>query len=110
MTVTALAKALDLNVLTPGDGDAVIESVYCGDLLSWVMGRAEESCAWITIMSNQNVAAVAVLVDMACVILAEGVSPDADLLTRCQTQDICLMTSEKSAYELAWQLHEALGL
>lgn len=110
MTVKALADALELSILSPGDPDANIESVYCGDLLSWVMGRADEGCAWITIMSNQNVAAVAVLVDMACVILAEGVNPDADLLSRCQNQDICLMTSEKSAYELAWQLHELLKL
>lgn len=110
MTVNALAEALSLNILSPGDPDAEIESVYCGDLLSWVMGRADENCAWITIMSNQNVAAVAVLVDMACVILAEGVSPDADLLSRCKTQDICLMASDKSAYELAWQLHELLQL
>lgn len=110
MTVKELADKLNLTVLTPGDPERDVEGVYCGDLLSWVMGRADEGCAWITIMSNQNVAAVAVLVDMACIILAEGVRPDDELKTRCESQDICLMSSPLGAYELAWKLHGELGL
>ncbi len=55
---------------------------YVGDLLSWVMGRAGSNSAWITIMSNVNVAAVAVLAELSMIILAENVKPDADLLKR----------------------------
>ena len=53
--------------------DREIKGVYIGDLLSWVMGRATSGDAWVTIMSNINVIAVAQLTDVACVILAEGV-------------------------------------
>ncbi len=31
----------------------------CGDLLSWVMGRAGSGSAWITVMGNVNAVAVA---------------------------------------------------
>ena len=61
--------------LTVTEGDREIGGVYIGDLLSWVMGRASADDAWITIMSNINVVAVASLADAACVLFAEGVVP-----------------------------------
>ena len=47
--------------ITMPDGEREIDGVYIGDLLSWVMGRASQDNAWITIMSNINVIAVATL-------------------------------------------------
>ena len=46
------------------DPDRTVKTGYAGDLLSWVMGRAEPDCVWLTIMSNANVCAVAVLADV----------------------------------------------
>lgn len=40
MTVAQLQKALSLERLTEGDPDRQVTGGYCGDLLSWVMGRA----------------------------------------------------------------------
>ena len=70
MTVNELISALELKTFFLEDGDRDIDGAYCGDLLSWVMGKAPADAAWVTIMSNQNVAAVAALSDAACVILA----------------------------------------
>ena len=66
MTVKELIEALCLKAFYVEEEDREIEGVYCGDLLSWVMGKCPADAAWITIMSNQNVAAVAVLCDTAC--------------------------------------------
>ena len=55
------------DALVVPDGDRDIDGVYIGDLLSWVMGRAQMDNAWITIMSNVNVIAVASLADGFCV-------------------------------------------
>ena len=65
MTVKELTEALKLKAFYVEEEEREIETVYCGDLLSWVMGRCPADAAWITIMSNQNVAAVAVLCDTA---------------------------------------------
>ena len=110
MTVSQLIEAMDLKEFYLEDGDREVESVYCGDLLSWVMGKAPADCCWITIMSNQNVAAVGVLTDCACVILSEDVQPDDDLTQRCEKQGVTLLGSSLGEYELCWKLHEALGL
>lgn len=101
MTVSELSWQNGFSAVHIADGHRAIEGVYCGDLLSWVMGRAEYGNAWITIMSNINVAAVASLSDVACVILAEGVKLDADALDAAKQKDINVLSSEKSTYELA---------
>ena len=106
MTVSELAKNLSLEILS-GDEDALARPVtggYCGDLLSWVMGRAPSGGVWITIMSNVNVAAVAQLSDVSCVILAEGVSPDAALRNRAEMEGLPLLSSPDPAFSLAGRI------
>ena len=73
MTVQDLIPAMGLTVFHLAQPERSISGGYVGDLLSWVMGRAGQDCAWLTIMSNQNVAAVALMADVSCVILTEGV-------------------------------------
>lgn len=102
MKVTELAKALDLKLITEeGFEDRDVTGCYIGDLLSWVMGRAKPGDAWITIMSNINIAAVASLADVSCVILAEGVMPDAGVTDKANAQGIIIFGSGKTSYELA---------
>lgn len=109
MNVQQLIDALSLTVFHLDDPDRPVEGGYCGDLLSWVMGRAPAGGAWMTIMSNVNVAAVAALTDTACVILAEGVIPDPPLLDRARTQGITLLGTDLSVYSCATKLHALLN-
>ena len=108
MTVKNLSESAGIKTVCMPDGDREIEGVYCGDLLSWVMGRAQEGDAWITIMTNINVVAVASLSDVACVILAEGVSLDEDALKAANDKEINVLGSQMSTYELAVLLGKTL--
>lgn len=51
MATTQQLRALGFSVLAEGE-DREITSVYCGDLLSIVMGRAPADSAWVTMMGN----------------------------------------------------------
>ncbi len=108
MTVNELLTRAELTAAALPDGDREVTGVYIGDLLSWVMGRATSGDAWITIMSNRNIAAVATLADTACVILAEGVQPDEGVAELAEQKGINLLLSEVSAYETALRLRDAL--
>lgn len=101
MTVKELAEKLSFTVRALPDGDREISGVYIGDLLSWVMGRAGADEAWITIMSNRNIVAVATLADTACILLAEGVVPDDGVAQLAAEKGVNLLTSPHSAYETA---------
>lgn len=109
MTVKELSEATGYTAVTLPEPDRTINGVYIGDLLSWVMGRAEADNAWITIMNNVNVMAVATLADVACVILAEGVTLDATLQNTAEMKGINVLTSDKPAYETAVALHGRLS-
>ena len=109
MTVQGLIDAIPLTVFHLDDPDRPVEGGYCGDLLSWVMGRAPTGGAWLTIMSNVNVAAVAALTDVSCVVLAEGVAPDPPLLERAKAQGITLLGTGQSVYDCAVRLGGLLG-
>ena len=108
MTVSELRDALGLNAFALPKPELAVGGGYAGDLLSWVMGRAREGDCWITIMSNVNVAAVAVMADTSCVLLSEGVVPDEPLLQRAEQQGVNLLGSSKSTFELAAEVHAAL--
>ena len=108
MTVKEIADKLGFIPHALPDGEREVTGVYIGDLLSWVMGRAGADEAWITIMSNRNIVAVATLADTACILLAEGVTPDEGVAQLAVDKGINLLTSPLSAYDTALRLSELL--
>ena len=108
MTVNEFAARYGLEAIAVPDGEREITGAYIGDLLSWVMGRAQSGDAWVTIMSNQNIVAVATLADTACIILAEDVQPDEGVAALAQQKGINLLRCPHSAYEIALSLQKAL--
>ena len=109
MTVTELQQALSLTPVALPEGEREVEGVYIGDLLSWVMGRAQSGNVWLTIMSNLNIVAVATLSDVSCIILCEGVTLDESVKNTAEAKGVNILTTEAAAYETAKRLGE-LGL
>ena len=110
MTVTELSKIAGLTVITLPDPEREVKGAYIGDLLSWVMGRADEGNAWITIMSNSNVAAVATLADVPCVIICEGWEAEESLVSLAKEKGVNLFTTEDDEFTVAGKLYNLLGL
>ncbi|MBR6786168.1 MAG: hypothetical protein IKM25_07975 [Clostridia bacterium] len=90
------------------DGDREICGVYIGDLLSWVMGRAKADDAWITIMSNINIVAVASLADVACIILTEGVQLERAVTETAKAKGVNILSCSMPAYEAAKTFFEKI--
>ena len=101
MTVNELITSLDFKPLCLPEPSKEVIGGYAGDLLSWVMGKATSGCAWITIMSNVNVIAVASLADTACIILAEDVALDETVKNTAEAKGINVLSTKLSAYEAA---------
>ena len=104
MTVKELMEKCGLTALSLPTPDKKVAGVYVGDLLSWVMGRAEAENVWITIMSNVNVMAVASLADVSCVLLAEGVTLDGEVLSVAEAKGINVLSSDEPIYETALKI------
>ena len=108
MTVAEFAKKYSLEVLSLPAPEREIKGGYMGDLLSWVMGRAKADQAWITIMSNQNIIAVASLVDVACIILAEDVRLEESIIENAKAKGVNVLATKEPAFEIACQLSKEI--
>ncbi len=108
MKVSELKNLLDAKNLTP---DVPMDKdVLCGytcDLLSWVMAHGEEGMAWVTVQTHLNVIAVAVLAEMACVILPEGIDMEAASLDKAAQEGMCVLQCAQSAYALCGKMAAA---
>ncbi len=96
-----MCEKCGFGVITLPEGNREVVGGYIGDLLSWVMGRAKADSAWITIMSNINIVAVASLTDVACIILAEGVTVDENIKSTAEAKGVNILSSSFPAYETA---------
>lgn len=108
MTVKDLITPLGLELLCEGDLDRPVVGGYCGDLLSWVMGRASADHAWFSVMGNVNAIAVCVLADLPCLILCENAQLDDAARSRAAIENITVLRSDKNAYTLAVALSKLL--
>lgn len=108
MTVSDLAKACGFTPLYIADENASVTGAYACDLLSWVIGRAKEGSALVTVMTNVNVIAVALMADLPCVVLSEGVRPDENALSRAGEQGISILVSERPTFETCLAIGKAL--
>ncbi len=104
MDLKELKDKLDLTLLCGGNLDRQVTGCYCGDLLSWVMSRAQEGDAWLTVMGNINSIGVAVLADVACIILTENAAADDDALKRAEQNDVVIFRTEKNTYQTAAEI------
>lgn len=108
MTVKKICEELNLTVLTEGDLEKEVTGCYSGDLLSWVMSRAKEGDAWLTVMGNVNAVAVAVLSDCACIILTEKSPLDDAAREKALQQGVTFLSSDRNAYELSVEISKLI--
>lgn len=102
MKVSELANALGCEIVCgKSSKEREVSGCYIGDLLSLAMSKVQKDNVWITIQSNINIAAVASLTEAGCIIICEGFEPDENTAQKADAEEIAILTSEKSAYELA---------
>ena len=106
MTLTDLATRLELTVFTPGIPlDRPVRGGYASDLLSDVIGRARKDDLWVTMQVHPNIVAVAVLKDLAAIVLVNGREPAAETLQQAQKEGVPILGTGLSAFELVGRLY-----
>lgn len=105
-----LQKILSLptcKVLVSGRKERTVSKVFCCDLLSIAMSKAPADSVWVTVMGNKNTLAVASLADVACIVLAEGVSLDEGTLAKAEEEGIAILSTELPVFDIALEIYEA---
>ena len=91
MTVREVMDRLGAVPVNLADEHREVTGGYCGDFLSFVMGKAPAGCCWFTVMTNLNVCAVATLADVAMVAVCENCHCDPALVERARQHGVNLV-------------------
>lgn len=109
MKISELAEKCGWVLLAGKNGcDREVDGCYAGDLLSWVMGRAQEGNVWLTVMGNVNAIAVATLTDSCGIVLTESAALDDDARARADKQGVAVYGSSDNTYAAATKVYELI--
>jgi predicted transcriptional regulator len=100
---------LGLTLTSGNQIDVEITGGYASDLLSCVMAGAKPGNIWITLQTHPNVVAVASLIELAAVVITEGVSPDPETIQKAKETGIPLLTTDRGTFSIVAALAE-LGI
>lgn len=100
MTVDELCAKLNLEKITACNYDRTVDNCYCGDLLSHCMSNIKSNNIWITVQTNINIVAIAVLTELSCIIIAQDMPIDEKVVSKAASEGVAVMRSEKTTYEL----------
>lgn len=108
MTVATLMELIEAKNMTPEVPlDKSISCGYTCDLLSWVMAHGKENMAWITVQTHMNVIAVAVLMEMAVVIIPEGIEMEIGSLEKAKEEQLVILQTHLSAYAICGRMAQS---
>ena len=110
MKLRDIIKTCGCNLKTSTENlDREVTGGYSSDLLSDVMANAKDGKLWITLQTHNNIVAVALLKNLAGIVLVNGREPDEGTLAKANEEDIPIMTTTWSTFEVVGKLYE-LGI
>ena len=110
MKVREIVEELDLEVKAGASGlDNEVTGGYSSDLLSDVIANAEKDNIWITLQIHENIVGVAVLKELAGIIIVNGRKPEEETLRKAEEENIPIMVTELPAFEIVGRLYRLLG-
>ena len=108
MKVDELVKKTGFTALVLPSPEKEVTGGYTGDMPSWVMGHGKPGDAWITIMNNKNIVAVATLLDFSCIVVTDGSVIPENVLKLAKDEDVNILTSKKTAFEVSKEIADLL--
>ncbi|MGL1891341.1 MAG: DRTGG domain-containing protein [Spirochaetaceae bacterium] len=91
--------------------DYEIEDITTGftsDLLSDVMGNADEDSVLITIQAHKNTIACCSLAGITAVIICSGRKVPDDMMNAAKEEGIAIFTTKENQFETSFKVHQAL--
>jgi len=108
MNLKDLVKEFNLEVKTGSAHlDSEVSGGYVSDLLSDVLAHADEGVLWVTLHIHQNIVAVASHKGLSAIVLVHGRQPEKDTMAKAEEEDIPILVSDLSAFELVGRLYKA---
>lgn len=110
MKVRELVEKLGLTIFCGEKNlDNDIKGGYVSDLLSDVMGFAQEGNVWVTLQTHKNVIAIASLKELAAIVLVKGNKPEEDMLEQAKEEGIPVLGTNAQTFEVAGKIYQLIA-
>jgi len=110
MKLNQIIKDLGLEVKSKVSTlDKEINGGYTSDLLSDVIAHINKDDIWITLQIHQNIVGVAALKEISGIIIVNGRKPEEETLKKAEAENIAIMVTELTAFEITGKLYRLLG-
>ena len=107
MTLNEVAESLNLEVRSAKEQlSREVKGGYVSDLLSDVIAGTREGDLWITLQVHQNIVAVAFLNNLTGIVIVGGREPDPDTLEKAEEQEVPVLVTSLSAYEVVGEMYK----
>ena len=109
MKVRDILEKLNLKVCSGTAGlNREIKGGYTSDLLSDVMGNAQEGNICITLQTHKNIMAIASLKELSAIVLVKGYKPEEDTAAESETEGIPILSTPLQTFEITGEIFELL--
>jgi hypothetical protein len=88
--------------------DTPVTGGYACDLLSDVIAHGKPGDVWVTMHVHENIVAVAVLKELAAIVIVQGRQPAPETLAKAAKEHVAILVSELPAFETIGALHALL--
>ena len=107
-TVQKMAEALGLSEKFAAGTERTVRAVYTSDLLSDVMGNADDEAVLVTIQAHKNTVAVATLKDSPAIIICNDRAIPDDMIAAVQAEGISLFGTRDNQFTVSGKLYALL--
>ena len=110
MTLSDLVQGMEFKVFSGrAELGRTVGGGYASDLLSDVIAHGRKDDLWVTLQSHPNIVAVAVLKELAGIILVNGREPAAETIERAEKERLPILVTRLKTFECVGRLH-GLGI
>jgi len=110
MKLKEIAERLGWELKTPNVPlEAEVKTGYASDLLSDVLAHALEGDLWVTRQTHLNIVAIAIMRELAGILLVSGAEPDLDTVAKALEKSIPIYRTSAPTFEAVGRLYQ-LGI
>jgi hypothetical protein len=107
MKLKEIAERLGWELKTPSVSlEAEVKTGYASDLLSDVLAHSLEGDIWVTRQTHLNIVAIAVMRELAGILLVSGAEPEADTVEKAAEKSVPIFRTPLPAFEAVGRLYQ----
>ena len=108
MNLSQLIQSLGCRVIVEPPAEVQVSAAYTSDLLSDIMGNAEDYAVLITIQAHKNTIAVAMQLESPAVILCNNRPVGSDVQEAARSAGIAVLQTDADQFTVSGKLYALL--